>query len=653
MKTIARFAYLACVLCAAGTVQAQVPPILEYVDHPDFDSARLSPDGAHIALVVPRDDTEVLSILDAATLELKATFETQKNTGIYRYWWANEERIVFATSINAGGGDQVSMTGDLYALNVDNTQKFPLAGPSSGEPAAYMVLDTMQDDRENIMVARWPIRKRSIARSQPTAYMMDIYKAPVSGSSRIDADRTSNRVSSPLPWGEIFTDNAARVRLAFAANDEGQLEIKVRQEEEWVDVAAFLGVETDGVNPQLGAPLGFNSSNTGIYHLARSPHGTIGVALFDVASGQSNLLYAHERYDVTNADLVISTDGKDLLGVTMMGELPEKVYFSEHPDVGLYRGLDKSLPGYRVNFMNFTDDGRKGLAMVSSPTMAPGLFLLDRDKGEFTPLYSSMPALQGSPMTAAEPVSLTARDGTPLEGYLTPAAGVEGPAPLVVLVHGGPHGVRDNPVFNPEVKLLASRGYSVLQVNFRGSGGYGLDFQKLGYRNWGKTMIDDIVDATNHVVAQGKVDAGRMCVMGASYGGYGAMMALVRYPDLWKCGIGISGVYDLTMMRKGDVPFLPGGEAFLEQIIGSDEAELEANSPVALASAVKVPVFLAHGGDDRRAPKAHAERLKDAFDAAGVNYEWFYVRTAGHGFALPENREKLYTGIFDFLKANL
>ncbi len=653
-KILTRFAFFAWVLCATGTVHAQLPPILDYVNHPDFDSARLSPDGLHIALVAPRDDTEVLTILDTATLQVKASFETSKNTGVYRYWWANEERIVFSTSVNFGGGDQVSMTGDLFALNVDNTQKYQLAGPSMGQGVAYMVLDTMQNDRENIMVATWPIRNRSIARSQPVAYLMNIYTPPTSGASiRIDVDRISDKVSSPLPWGEIATDHDGNVRLAYATNDEGKLQIKVRQEEEWRDVATFFGVEADGVNSQLGTPIGFNSTNTGIYHLARSEYGTVGVALFDITSGQSNLLYAHEKYDVTNADLVMSADDKDLLGVTMMGALPERHYFSEHPDVALYRGLDKLLPGYRVNFLNFTADQRKALAMISSPTIAPGLFLLDRDKGEFTPLYSSMPKLQGSPMTVAEPVSLTARDGTPIEGYLTLAALVDGPAPLVVLVHGGPHGIRDNPVFNPEVKLLASRGYSVLQVNYRGSGGYGLDFQALGYRNWGKSMIDDIADATRYVVEQGKVVPDRICVMGASYGGYAAMMALARYPDVYKCGVGISGVYDLTMMRKGDVPFLPGGEAFLEQIIGSDETQLAASSPVALASAIKAPVFLAHGGADRRAPKEHAERLKDAFDDAGVPYEWFYVRSAGHGFALPENREKLYTGLFEFFSANL
>ncbi len=644
---------LAVALCATSLAHAQPLPILDYVNHPDFESARLSPDGAHIAMVSARDDKEMMAILDANTLQIKATFETQTNTGILRYWWANEERIVFATSRNLGGSDQAYLTGDLFALNVDNTQKFLLAGPSNAESAAYMVLDTLDNDRENIRVIRWEILRNSIARSHPDAFLMDIYQRPSSGSARAGASRLSEEVSSPLPWGELATDHDGTIRLAWAGNDEGTADVKLRQDDTWVDVADFLGVTDESLNTGLGSPLGFTNANTGIYHLARGPQGTVGVALFDIASGQTNLLYAHDRYDVSTQDLVFSADGKDLIGVTVMAAVPEKHYFGDHPDEAFYSSIDRGLPGYRVSFLNFTDDGRKGLAMVSGPTTVPGLFLLDRDAGSFSPLFSAMPRLQGSPMTPAEPVSFTARDGTPIEGYLTKAAGVEGPAPLVVLVHGGPHGVRDNPIFNPEVKLLASRGYSVLQINYRGSGGYGIAFLESGYRNWGTTMIDDIIDGTEYVVAQGLVDPERMCIMGASFGGYATMMAVGRYPDRFKCAIGISGVYDLELMRKSDIPFLPGGDAYLDTVFGSDEAEWVANSPVTLAANIKVPVFLAHGGEDRRVRPANAERFKDALDDAGVQYEWFYVRTAGHGFALPENREKLYTEVFAFLSEHL
>jgi dipeptidyl aminopeptidase/acylaminoacyl peptidase len=364
-------------------------------------------------------------------------------------------------------------------------------------------------------------------------------------------------------------------------------------------------------------------------------------------------LYAHEKYDVSTGDFIKSSDSKDIIGISVMGATAEAHYFGDHPDISFHKGLDKALPGYRINFTSYSDNQRIGLAMVSSPQMAPGLFWLDRDAGQFSPMYSSRPKLQGSPMSDAQPIMLTARDGVTLEGYFTPAAGVEGTAPLIVMPHGGPHGIRDFPYFNTEIKMLAARGYSVLQVNFRGSGGYGINFEQLGYRHWGTSMIDDIVDATHYVVEQGLVSADKICIMGGSYGGYAAMMAIARYPDVFKCGVGISGVYDLNLMRKSDIPFFPGGDVYLERVIGSDEAELSTNSPVTLAGNIKAAIFLAHGGRDKRVRPENAEAFKKALEKAGKEYEWFEVVSAGHGFAQPENREKLYQQLFDFFEKHL
>jgi dipeptidyl aminopeptidase/acylaminoacyl peptidase len=203
------------------------------------------------------------------------------------------------------------------------------------------------------------------------------------------------------------------------------------------------------------------------------------------------------------------------------------------------------------------------------------------------------------------------------------------------------------------VQLLASRGYSVLQVNYRGSGGYGNAFLEMGYGNWGTAMVDDVVDATQWAIGQGHAEAHRICIMGSSYGGYSAMMAIARYPDLYRCGIGLSGVYDLNLMRKSDIPFLPGGETYLDRVVGSDEAILAANSPLTLASGIKVPVFLAHGNRDQRVRIQNAQRFRDALKDAGVDHEWMLLRNAGHGLFLPESKVRLYTRILEFLEGSL
>ncbi len=636
-------------LCGTSLAQTPaLPSVMDYVNHPAIRSAKISPDGANIAMIVPKDDTETLVILDAATRQTKASFETRKNNMIYRYWWANEERIVFEPTIHVDGDDQILLTGDLYAINADGSKRMVLAGPSTGVADAFQVLNTLENDHDNILVVRKSISNRSIAKAHPEVLTINIYKELVNPNSRISTSNIIKQVNSPLPWGEVATDNSGTLRLAWAPAEDGKLQVKVLQDNQWKDVASFLEAGNDLASP-LGHPVGFNSADTGIYYLSRSPQGTVGLSLFDIPSGESKLLYSQDRLDVTEGSLIWSSDEKEIIGVRLDG--PH--YIADNPDIAFHKDLDKALPGYNIDFLNFTQNHRKGLAMVSSPAMPPALFLLDRDTGSFKPVFSALPKLQGSPMTKPETLHVSARDGTPIEAFLTRAAGANGPAPLIVLIHGGPHGIHDVPNFNPEVKLLASRGYSVLQVNYRGSGGYGLPFQEAGYKHWGTTMIDDIIDVTRDVAGKGLVKADQMCVMGGSYGGYATMMALARYPDMFKCGVGISGVYDLDLMRKSDVPFIPGGKDYLDMVLGTDQQDLDANSPVKLAGAIKVPVFLAHGGEDRRAPIKNAERFKSALDAAHVKYEWFYVDSAGHGFALPVNREKLYTEIFKFLGNNL
>ena len=630
---------------------AQARPIIDYVGNADFRSARLSPDGKNIALIAPKDNKESMYILDAVSGQIKAAFDTQVNNRVSRFWWANDERIVFETVVNFGGGDQLYATGDVFAFNVDNTKKFILAGPSAGDEAAYMVLDALDDDRDHILVMRKDIKKNSVARSHALAMKIDIYREPKTGG-HITISNIKGEVNSPFPWGDLFADNKGVVRLATSTNEAGELQVQLRQGDKWEALDNFFETSQELSNLN-GQPLGFTPDDNGIYYLSYSPQGTLGIALYNIDTHSSQLLYAHEKYDINPGELISSSDGKQLIGVTIMGAQPERHYFSEHPDVGFHKGLDKTLAGYHISFLNFTKDQRKGLAMVSGPTVPPGLFLLDRDANSFKPLFSARPKLQGSPMTKAESLAIDTRDGAKIEAYLTRAAGVQGPAPLIVLIHGGPHGPRDEPDFNPEVKLLASRGYSVLQVNYRGSGGYGQQFQAAGYQHWGTRMIDDIIDATRYVTSQGLASADRVCAMGGSYGGYAAMMSIARYNDMFKCGVGISGVYDLNLMQKSDVPFIPGGKDYIAKVVGSDEKELAANSPTALASQIKVPVFLAHGGQDKRAPIKNADVFKKALDKAKVKYEWFYVDTAGHGFSLPSNREKLYTELFRFLDANL
>jgi dipeptidyl aminopeptidase/acylaminoacyl peptidase len=259
-------------------------------------------------------------------------------------------------------------------------------------------------------------------------------------------------------------------------------------------------------------------------------------------------------------------------------------------------------------------------------------------------------------MAKSEPITLKARDGIALHGYLTKPSGKEDAKnlPLVVFVHGGPYGIRDDWAFDPYVQMLSSRGYAVLQVNYRGSGDYGSAFLKAGYHEWGGKMQDDVTDATDWAIAQGVADPKRICIFGGSYGGYAALEGAVKEPDLYRCAIGYVGVYDLRLMTtRGDIPQSTSGENYLKMVLGEDQSVLWDRSPIAHLDRLKAKVMLIVGGADKRVPAVQGESLRSALNKAHIEHEWLYQRTEGHGFYDEANRRNLFAKVIAFLDRNI
>ncbi|WP_165782404.1 alpha/beta hydrolase family protein [Solilutibacter silvestris] len=315
----------------------------------------------------------------------------------------------------------------------------------------------------------------------------------------------------------------------------------------------------------------------------------------------------------------------------------------------LHAGLMKAFPGYLVYFHSFTRDNRKVLFSTGSDHDSGAWYLFDRDNNKMQRVAESRPWLKPEQMATVIPIEFKARDGEPIHGFLT--TNHNGPGPMVVLPHGGPHGAADTWGFDPEVQFLASRGYSVLQVNYRGSDDRGENFKRLGYREWGGKMQDDIADGVKWVIDHKGADPGRICAYGASYGGYAAMMQMIRYPELYKCAIGYVGVYDLEIMRKKDMLVeSKSGERYLERVLGSDFAKLKEWSPAQNTAKIKVPVFLAAGSIDERVPMNQFNALKRALEGNGAKVETMVADGEGHGFYSVDNRTQLFEHMEAFLK---
>ena len=250
---------------------------------------------------------------------------------------------------------------------------------------------------------------------------------------------------------------------------------------------------------------------------------------------------------------------------------------------------------------------------------------------------------------------IPASDGFRIHGYITmpPNAQPGTPPPLVVLPHGGPHSVRNQWRFDPEAQLLAHEGFAVLQVNYRGSGGYGLAYEKAGYRKWGDRVVQDIIDATRFAVRKGFGDPKRICIYGASFGGYAAIQSSVLAPDLFRCAAGYSGIYDLNLLtRIGDISLRRLGRGYVRTVVGEDSEALAKASPVKHADLIAARVFLIHGSKDERAPIRHAESLRDALTARGNAPEWLVESKEGHGFFDDGARERMYGRLVKFLQEN-
>jgi len=315
--------------------------------------------------------------------------------------------------------------------------------------------------------------------------------------------------------------------------------------------------------------------------------------------------------------------------------------------------LEQAFPGHTLRVASSTWDAATKMVAVSSDVDPGSFYTFETATKDASFTFGLREKIDPRRMAPMQSVTLQARDGLTLHGYLTRPPAASGPGPLIVLPHGGPFGIHDEWAFDPEVQLLAAAGYSVLQVNFRGSGHHGRAFQEAGARQWGLAMQDDLTDATRWAIEQGHADAQRICIYGGSYGAYAALMGAAREPALYRCAVGYVGVYDLQLMRSEDRRAGRWVGNWMNEWVGTDAAQLAHTSPNLQADRIRIPVFLAAGGRDEIAPVEHTRRMERALKAAGTPVEALYVSTEGHGFYNPDNRRTYYTKLLDFFATHL
>lgn len=611
---------------------ADLIPVSEFVKQPEFTIVSLSPDGRYLAVGAPdegRTNLAILDISDPNALTSTGAFRLPNRESVLRIWWANDERVVFTTARQFGGLAQPLPTGKLYAVSYDGRRKRQLYGVQEGSLVGRSaeIIDLLEDDREHVLISTY-----ASDRPKPMAEKINIYTA-----------RTTGVETSPLKNGGLVTDATGAVRFAWGQSDEGHFEFAFREPGEAAWDAFEHGFGEDRVQP-----LGFTEDGKRMY-VSSQQAGRLGVFEINLNTQEARPLITHET--VTVDQVLWNADETRIVAATFMDGIPETLILDgDDRVVQLTAQLTRLFPDEQVEVVSFTDDGGRALVRTWSDRQPSTYYLLDLANGELRFLFSSRAWIEAKEMRPMEPISFEARDGLTLHGYLTRPEDNAENRPMVVLIHGGPHGIRDRWGFNREVQLLAHYGYAVLQVNFRGSGGYGRSFEEMGYERWGTTMQDDITDATAWAIEQDIADPDRICLYGGSYGGYATLAGLVREPDLYQCGFAFAGVYDLALMKRvGDIPESEAGRAILERYLGSDRDDLIARSPAENVERINAALFIAHGRRDERVPMAQFRSLTRALDRADIPYETLVFNREGHGIYEQGNRIRFYSALLEFL----
>jgi dipeptidyl aminopeptidase/acylaminoacyl peptidase len=633
--------------CFSNLQAAPTVPLSSFVKAEQFYNPSLSPDGKHIAVTVRiANGDRFVPIVTFYTLpELKivgqigmSTFDVPLD-----YYWVNNTRLIITKGKELGSRERPVATGEVLATELDGSKQEYLYGYKMFQASSRG--DRYGSDYGHGSVADLP--------RELNGHFFLASHSWEGGRSMlydIDAKNATRKLLADLPerYLSFVLQGDGKPRFGVGSDDDNE-QVLYRYNENgdnWSKVD-FVGTHL--------APAMFSADNRE-FVATYSANGEPAMLIKeDLASGKRVTLYDNPTAGL-GSYLTGSMPGLPF-GVRSIIGIPRAHYFDtgNKEDAKLHKLLSEQFPGSTMTFVNFTTDGKQLLFFVSSDRDPGSYYLFNRTTGKADLLFPSMPDIEPDDMAERRPVSFKARDGLELNGYLTVPKHAPGTRlPLVLIPHGGPHGVYDTWYFDTDSQFLASRGYAVLQVNYRGSGTRGKNFLEAGYRQWGAKIQDDLIDGVKWAIAQGEIDGKRVCSYGASFGAYSALMLAAREPALFKCAVGYAGIYDLNLIYKEDhVQREKYAFNYWNKAIGQDKDELNRFSPVTLADKISSPVLLVHGGKDKTAPIEHAEAMRAALIKVGRAPEWLVAPNEGHGFYDTKNVTMFYEKLQAFLDTHI
>ena len=602
----------------------------DFFRKPEQSAYQISPGGTHLTYQAPYERRQNIFVkeLHGDTPAKQLTFEKERD--ISGYMWKSNERIIY---IKDSGGDE---NFSLFAVDADGENLIEL---TPYDNVRIQIIDSLYDDPDHLIIGM----------NKNTPQLFEPYRIQIHTGEITQLAKNENPMEAISSW---MTDHHGKLRIASRVKDGTNSILMYRDNEE----QEFKDILTTNFKESV-SPLFFDFQDEHLVYVSSNLGRDKNVITkFDMRTGKEigDIIFEHELVDVSS----MSYSKLRKVPTTISYTTDKKqTHYLDSQSEQRYKALVAKLPGYELVLSSSSRDETQYIVRTYSDRSLGAYYHYDAPKDKLKKIAEVSPWINEADMASMQSIQYQSRDGVTIYGYLTlpPQYEPGQPVPFVVNPHGGPW-ARNHWGYNPEVQLLASQGYGVLQMNFRGSTGYGRHFWELSFKQWGKTMQDDISDGVQWIIDQGYADPSRIAIYGASYGGYATLAGITFTPDLYACAIDYVGVSNLFTFMKTVPPYWEPYLDMMYEMVGHPELEKEhmtAGSPALHIDRIKAPLLVVQGANDPRVNIDESDQIVEALRANGVDVPYLVKYNEGHGFSNEENQFEFYKTMCGFLSKYL
>jgi dipeptidyl aminopeptidase/acylaminoacyl peptidase len=604
------------------TKDKKLIPLRDFFKNPEKTAYKISPDGKYFSYLAPHNNRLNVFIQKIGTDDAKL-ITNEANRDIMSYLWGNNEQIIY---LQDSKGDE---NYHLYAASIDGDS---VKDYTPFEKIRVRLIDELEEIDSEVLIA---MNKRN-------PEIFDAYRLNIkTGELKMEAE-------NPGSVSEWYSDHNGKIRAAITT-DGVNSSLLYREN----DTAPFKAVLTTSFKDTI-RPLFFTFDNKNVYAASNLNRDKVAIVKFDIANGKElELLYENPEVDVNNLDF---SKKRKVLTVISYIDWKTQLEFLDPETKSIYERITPELGNYEIFIADTNKDEDKFIIRTYSDRSLGAYYLYDKNTDKLNKIADVSPWIKEDEMAVMKPISFKSRDGLKINGYLALPQGKEPKnLPVVMIVHGGPW-ARDTWGYGPESQFFANRGYAVFRVNFRGSVGYGRKFWEISFKQWGKTMQDDLTDGVKWLTEQGIADPKRIAIYGGSYGGYATLAGLAFTPDIYACGVDYVGVSNLFTFMKSIPPYWKPFLEMMYEMVGNPEIDIELMreaSPVFHADKIKAPLFIAQGRMDPRVNVNESDQVVEALKKRGIDVPYMVKDNEGHGFRNEENRFDFYEAVEKFLEKHL